>query len=275
MDIQFRTYPIPPQLKGYIYKIWVFESSQPMPNDDMKLVVPTGRLLMIIPFRNGLTGRKNGKMYIAKNHTIALVGMSDCPSIVDAETDGPVGIIGVEFSSLGAYRFFHFNLNNIANQLYHLSDLLHPVAKELEATLQDSPDVDDKIKILQQFLFSLYRKTEQDKLFEYCIHQIDGSDGNIRIKELERQTGYSSRWLNMKFENMLGMSPKNLGSILRFQKNYQAMISNPVSFFNQKDFFDHYHDESHFIKNFKRYTGYAPSKILQLKNEFGRAFYKD
>jgi AraC-like DNA-binding protein len=275
MDIQFRTYPVAPQLKGYIYKIWLFKSSQPMPNDDMKLVVPTGRLLMVMPFRNGLTGRKNGETYIAKTHTLALVGMSDCPSIVDAETNGPVGIIGVEFSSLGAYRFFHFNLNNIANRLYHLSDLLHPVAKELEATLQDSPDADDKIKILQQFLLSLYRKTEQDKLFEYCIHQIDSSDGNIRIKELERQTGYSSRWLNMKFENMLGMSPKNLGSILRFQKNYQAMISNPVGFFNQKDFFDHYHDESHFIKNFKRYTGYAPSKILQLKNEFGKTFYKD
>jgi methylphosphotriester-DNA--protein-cysteine methyltransferase len=79
----------------------------------------------------------------------------------------------------------------------------------------------------------------------------------------------------MKFENRLGMSPKNLSSIIRFQKNYQAMISHPAAFFSQKDFFDHYHDESHFIKNFKRYTGFPPSKIIQLKNEFGRTFYQD
>lgn len=275
MDINFRTYQVLPLLKGYIHKIWSFESATPMPADDMKLVVPNGRLLMVIPFCNGLTGKMNNELHLAKTNQVAVVGLSGHPTIVDAENDGPVGIAGVEFTPAGAYRFFHFNLKHISDQLQHLTNLLPSQARELEEQLQEAQEVAEKIKILQRFLLSLYQRTQKDSLFEYCIEQMVRSAGDIRVNELEKQTGYSSRWLNMKFDNLLGMSPKNLNSIIRFQRHYQAMITNPVHFFNQKHFFDHYHDESHFIKNFKRYTGFAPSKIIRLKNEFGKAFYRD
>ncbi|HEY6901173.1 MAG TPA: hypothetical protein VI233_11040 [Puia sp.] len=110
MDIQFRTYPILSPLRGYIQKIWVFESSN--------------------------------KLNVAGTHRIALVGMSDSPSIVDAEKNAPVGIAGVEFSPMGAYRFFHFNLKDIANKLYSLTDLLSKTAKEMEDKLQEQPDIE-------------------------------------------------------------------------------------------------------------------------------------
>jgi AraC-like DNA-binding protein len=246
-----------------------------MPADDMKLVVPNGRLLMVIPFRNGLVGNMNKKLHHVKSHQIGLVGMSDHPTIVDTESEGPVGIAGIEFNAAGAYRFFHFNLKNISHTLQQLTDLLPATARELEEKLQEAENVEIKINIIQRFLLALYHQAEKDNLYEFCIRQIEATAGNIRINELEKQTGYSSRWLNMKFETLLGMSPKNLNSIIRFQQHYQAMIANPGSFFNQKNFFDHYHDESHFIKNFKRYTGFAPSRIIQLKNEFGKTFYQD
>ncbi len=275
MQISFRTYPVLALLKGYIHKIWIFESCRPMPDDDMKLVVPNGRLLMVIPFRNGLLGKKDGRSYVAKTHSISLVGMSDSPSIVDAVANAPVGIIGVEFSPLGAYRFFRMNMSTLAQKLNKLTDMLPTIASDLEDKLQEQPNLEEKLITLQDQLLSLALKTEKDHIFEYCIHQIHDSEGIIRIKELEKKTGYSSRWLNMKFDNLLGMNPKSLSSIVRFQKNYQAMILNPDGFFNRKDFFDHYHDGSHFFKNFKRYTGYAPGRIVQLKNDFGRTFYQD
>ena len=241
----------------------------------MKLVVPNGRLLLVVPFRNGITGKMNDKFHLVKNNKIALIGIADVPSIVDAETDGPTGTIGVEISAIGAYRFFHFSLKEIKNRLYYLTDILCKIATEVERKLQDFENIDDKIKLLQEFLLSLFIREDKDSLFEYCLHQIEGSQGSVHIKELEKQTGYTSRWLNMKFDEKLGMSPKNISSIFRFQKYYQALLSKPVDFFRQKNFFDDYHDESHFIKDFKRFTGLPPAKLMQLQNEFGRTFYKD
>jgi AraC-like DNA-binding protein len=275
MDIKFQTIiPIPP-LKGYIEKIWVFESSTRMPTDDMKLVVPNGRLLLIIPFRNGLTGKKYDKQYLAKTNRIALVGISDCSSIVDAETDGPTGTLGVEFNAIGAYRFFHIRLKEIKNQLYYLEDIIGKAVKDIEQQIEAEQNIGDKIGALQRFLLSLFLKKDEDVLFERCLHQIAIAKGNLSIRQLERQTGYSGRWLNMKFEERLGMSPKNFSSIVRFQQYYQALLSNHTDFFIQKQFYLHYHDESHFIKEFKRFTGFSPLKLMKAENNFGRTFYKD
>lgn len=275
MEIRFQSFdPIRP-LKNYIGKIWFFESSAPLPSDDMKLVVPNGRLLMIIPVRNGLTGQMGDKYYETSTNKIALVGMSDQSSIVDAQTQGPVASIGVEITAMGAYRFFHLRLKDIKNALHPLPDILGKAASIIEQQLAETPAINSKIHLLQQFLLSLFTKKEEDTLFEYCIRQIQNSNGYNLMKQLERETGYSSRWLNLKFEERLGISPKNYSSIVRFQKYYRELLLNPNEFFKQKSFYDYYYDESHFIKDFRRFTDISPNRLVRAKNEFGKTFYQD
>jgi len=95
------------------------------------------------------------------------------------------------------------------------------------------------------------------------------------MRQLERGTGYSSRWLNLKFEERLGISPKNYSSIIRFQRYYRELVLNPGNFFKQKLFYGDYYDESHFIKDFRRFTDAPPARLIRMKNEFGKTFYRD
>jgi len=275
LDIKFQLISPIGQLKSFIDKIWLFESSGPMPRDDMKLVVPNGRLLLLMPFRNGLAGQKGGRYYLAPQNKISLVGISDCPSIVDAEMGGAIGTIGIEISAIGAYRFFHLRLKGIKNQLNLLADVIGQPAIIIEQRMSEIQSIDGKIQMLQQFLLSLFIKSEEDALFDYCIQQIKVSKGSHSIRQLERETGYTSRWLNLKFEERLGISPKNYSSIVRFQRFYREMLSNPNDFFKRKSFYDHYHDESHFIKDFRRFTDMPPVRLISSKNDFGKTFYQD
>lgn len=275
MEIKFQPVaPIAP-LKKFIDKIWILESDRPMPQDDMKLVVPNGRLLLVIPFRNGIVGRMNGKQHHAHTNDITLIGMCENPSIVDASDSGPVGTIGVELNPIGAYRFFHLRMREIKDQVHNLGDLLGKTGREIAERIAATHDSMEKVQVLQQFLLSLFSKKEADPLFEYCIDHIMSRNGAVNIRTLERDTGYSSRWLNMKFDERLGISPKGLASILRFQHYYQAILAGSAAFLKQKDFYEHYYDESHFIKEFKRFTGMPPSRLLSTRNEFGRLFYSD
>ncbi|MBN2731292.1 MAG: AraC family transcriptional regulator [Balneolaceae bacterium] len=240
----------------------------------MKLIVPNGRLLLLLPFQNGLIGKKEREVYVAKQHKIALAGISNSPSVVDSEREGPTGTIGVEINPIGAYRFFHLRLGDIKNELNDLTDLLGKSTGDIERKMANANDVEDKVRILQHFMHSLLIQEEQDLLFEYCIRQIEDTKGGIKVGELEEDTGYSSRWLNMKFQERLGMSPKNLSTIVRFQQYYQALLANKTGFITRKTFYDHYYDESHFIKEFKKFTGYSPSTLMQSNNHFGRMFYE-
>jgi AraC-like DNA-binding protein len=264
-----------PLLKSYITKMWLFESGGKMPVDDLKLVVPNGHIKLSVAFRNGIVASVNGKSFTSKEQNISLTGLVDVPVILDAEEDVATGTIVVEFNPQGAYRFFQISLNDIKNQIHPLTDILGTVAKQLEEHISNVESVEDKIVLLQQFLLKQFMKQPGDTIFEYCVSKIISSKGKITIKELEKKTGYSSRWLNMKFADKLGVSPKNLSTIVRFNQYYNAVANNNEMDFMQNAFYDHYYDQSHFLKEFKRFTGQSHSGFENTTNDFGKLFYKE
>ena len=228
--------PYPP-LKPYIEKMWLFETGGSMPADDLKLVVPNGHIKLSVSFCNGIVATMNGKSFTSPEQHISLTGLVDIPVILDVERDAVTGTIVVEFNPQGAYRFFHLSLGEIRNQIVSLTDIIGKLAKELEDKIADAHALPDKVAILQRFLLLQLAKTTEDNIFEYCVEKITASKGRVTIKELQKKTGYSSRWLNMKFAHKLGVSPKNLASIIRFNQYYNAVANNHEMDFMQNAFY--------------------------------------
>jgi methylphosphotriester-DNA--protein-cysteine methyltransferase len=79
----------------------------------------------------------------------------------------------------------------------------------------------------------------------------------------------------MKFTDKLGISPKNLASIIRFKQYYQSLINGNERSFSKNDFYELYYDQSHFIKDFKRFTGLPPTKFQKQINDFGEKYYME
>jgi AraC-like DNA-binding protein len=263
-----------PLLKSYIDKMWLFESSGKMPLDDLKLVVPNGHIKLSVAFRNGIVASLNGKSITSKEQNISLTGLADVPVILDVEKDVATGTIVVEFNPQGAYRFFKISLSDIQNQIQPLKDVLGTVAKQLEEKISNAKSFEGKVSLLQKFLLRQFSLQAEDPIFEYCVAKIISSKGKVTIKELEKKTGYSSRWLNMKFADKLGISPKNLSTIIRFNQYYNAVANNKEMDFMQNAFYDHYYDQSHFLKEFKRFTGLSHSGFENTTNDFSKLFYK-
>lgn len=264
-----------PEIAPYIWKMWIFESSGPLPSDDMKLIVPNGRVKLVVPYKNGLNGTIIGQYnHISTEHQVTLIGICDSPSIVDTVHNAPSGTIGIEFSPVGAYRFFRLRQSELKNKILPLEDVLGKTAAELQQCLGNTPGLRDKVHLLQQFLVRLFRQTPRDEILDFCLQTITAANGSTTVRELEKLTGYSSRWLNMKFDDKVGLSPKSLTSLTRFQYYYQAIAGEKQQVLHQKDFYDHYYDQAHFIKEFRRFTGLSPQRFEQVMNDFGRIFYR-
>lgn len=273
MPMQFRHIEPHALLKGYIEKIWIFESSGKMPADDMKLVVPNGSLKLTLSYQNGVVAAVNGKTFSSREQDITLTGFMDVPVIIDADRDVSTETIGIEFSPRGAYRFFRFRLADIQNQIYSMDDLLGNTGRQLVEEAGHAASAQQKINVLQNFLLKQLALGSEDSLFEYSVEKILSSKGRISIKELEKKTGYSSRWLNMKFHEKLGVSLKTFSSIVRFKDYYSGFISGDERSFSRNDFYDVYYDQSHFIKEFKRFTGLSPTKFEKQINEFSKKYF--
>ncbi|WP_132849081.1 helix-turn-helix domain-containing protein [Serpentinicella alkaliphila] len=114
-------------------------------------------------------------------------------------------------------------------------------------------------------------------LKNHMIKRVIESKGQIKIKDLAYEIGYSERHTNLKFTEYFGMSPKLLSKIIRFQyvlNKLNKYIANP----NQSSLIliaqeAGYYGQSHMYKDFSEFSSCSPGQYLDLlrqKNYYNR-----
>jgi AraC-like DNA-binding protein len=261
------------QLSSYVASFWVFESSVGLPMTDSRIVVPDGRAKIIMSY-SPLSVEIKGSPVHTGELQISLIGIQNNPRTICSPTND-TRTIGVELTPKGLYHFFHLSMYEITDQIYGFEDLFGAWGVKLQNRLGDIEHPSEKIAYLQKVLTHLQRGNTKDySLLDYATDMITQSNGMLRIEELASQTGYSKRYLDMLFKEHVGLSPKSLANILRFQNVYQPWAQEKVQKFLNANLYSYYYDQAHFIKEFKRFTGYTPQKYSELAHEFGRAFYQ-
>lgn len=271
----FRFRPIIPHpvLSPYVAKMWLFESSGRLPEQDRKLIVPNANFKLAFSCRNGLVARVGDKTFVQKENELTFTGLVDSSVMLDPREDVQTDTIVIEFNALGAYRLFHLPYAEVKNQIVKMEDLTGKVAKELQLQLAEAGDLDMKLKLLQNFLIKRLEKATPDPIYDYCINRIADSKGLITVGQLEKETGYSSRWLHRKFSEHLGTGPKNLSEIVRFKQFYQVYSTGAPLQSLKALIYHYYYDQSHFLKAFKRFTGSTPTDLQNSLNELATKHY--
>lgn len=271
----FRFIPVTPHLllSPYIAKMYVFESSGRLPELDKKLIVPNANFKLTLTYRNGIAACIGTNTFVQRENKLSLAGIIDTPVSLDPCDNTRTGTIIIEFNPVGAYRLFRLSYADIKNQIVELGDLLGNYTKELESRLAEINSVTLKLQLLQNFLIKRLEKTTADPIYDYCIDRITAANGIISVAKLEKETGYSSRWLHTKFSEHLGTGPKNLSEIIRFKQVYQAYSAGGDMKSLKTYVYHYYHDQSHFIRAFKRFTGYTPTDLQNSMNELATRHY--
>lgn len=259
------------ELKPFISKIWLFENNNGFVNQGT-VIAPNAKAKIIIPFKNDLTTTDAKKTDVCNEGNIHFIGIRDVP-VTLGSSNGPTGSIGVEFNTEGAYRFTKIPMFYVTNGLFSFSELFGRDGNVLTERVANEADPVMKVNLLQDYLIRrLGYETHHSSLVDYAVHFISSSHGLTTVKDLERTTGYSKRYLDMLFKNNLGISPKTLATVYRFQHFYKNFRNREVRLPLETDIYNMYYDQSHFIKEFKRYTGFTPSKFSKINNDFGRFF---
>jgi len=270
---QFRPVTPHPLLSPYIAKMYVFESSGRLPDLDKKLIVPNANLKLTLTCRNGITAAVAGRSFIQSENKLSLTGLIDVPVMLDPQEDKQTGTIIIEFNPLGAYRFFHLSYAEVKNQIVEMADLVGSCAETLQLQLAEAGTMDHKLQLLQNMLIKRLEQAIPDPIYDYCINRIADSKGMVSVTQLEKETGYSSRWLHRKFSEHLGTGPKNLAEIVRFKQFYQLYSTSGKLESLKESIYHYYYDQSHFLRVFKRFTGFSPTDLQNSLNELAAKHY--
>jgi AraC-like DNA-binding protein len=191
-----------------------------------------------------------------------VAGLQTQPTYV--ESYGQSKMIVIQFKTVGAYVFLTQPLRYFTNQYIDLDCIFKNDADETWERLQETKTSHEKFLLVENFLYRklLSNKIPNKKLIS-SIGVLLKNKEPISITEICGQYNISRKHLNFLFREYLGISPKMLWSLNRFQLILQTISkSKPdklATIAYDLDFFD----QAHFNNNFKRFTGLKPNHYIK------------
>jgi AraC-like DNA-binding protein len=153
-----------------------------------------------------------------------------------------------------------------ANELFGLSISSENVFRpselsEIIARLAEAQNNGDRVKIIEAFLLQKLTDQTPDALVRHATQLIKQHHGNIRIKDLANSLCTSQDAFEKRFRARVGATPKQYASIVRLRsliKNYPFLPSLTEAAYQAG-----YFDQSHFIKDFRLFTGQTPTDFFK------------
>jgi AraC-like DNA-binding protein len=178
-------------------------------------------------------------------------------------------MIGIHFKPGGAYPFFSFPIAELNDSVVQLDLIFGSNATTLRDQLLDVNPIVEKFAILEEFLLRQVQKTLiADRAVEYALQLISSSPHMYAIKDLAAMIGITQKHLISKFNSIIGLPPKLFTRITKFQ-NVVYTIGNQEEVDWASIYYGcGYYDQSHFIKDFFRFSGLNPTDYLAERGEF-------
>jgi AraC-like DNA-binding protein len=166
----------------------------------------------------------------------------------------------ITFTEKGASAFFKEPVNELFEHFNSLDAFFK--ASEIdffEDQISSAKNNPQRIRIVEQFLMSKLITHKQDDLVYKAIREIYFHYGIVNIHSLSGKFAISQDTFEKRFRKTVGATPKQFASIVRM-KSVVALGKQNKSFTELGYNFDFY-DQSHFIKEFKSFTGNFSNRL--------------
>lgn len=174
------------------------------------------------------------------------------------EQRGLVRTTGVRFRLGGLAPFAIVPLATLTDRTVAPRDALGDDATPLEDTLRDTLDLDAQARALDAFFLRALDRAPDLVAFTRAIATAEGTHGGATVEAMAKSAAVSSRHLERLFARHLGVAPKTLARVLRFQRALGALMRDPEGTLADVAVNAGYFDQAHFIKDFRRMTGGVP-----------------
>ena len=200
---------------------------------------------------------------------LMLVGQITRPIVV--RPTARIDMVGVRFESHGA-SLLHDQLDRLTERWIDASVLrggaLATVATGLAAT---APGERRGALLDDAFTRIVAQRPPPDRRVAAAVRAIRTSHGAIDIDAMARELALSPRSLQRLFGAQVGISPKLLARIVRFQRVFAAWRDEPRSLARVAAECGYY-DQSHLVRDFRDFAGSPPAGFLAALPEFTAFF---
>lgn len=179
--------------------------------------------------------------------------------------EGPLDLFGVKFYPWVADKIWKTDMHYLTDSCLALSELGVKDIAVLEDRIQNASSTTERIEIMESYLTRFANVTDSLSLKPVLLDLEHNTGLDLHNSNL----GIGVRRLEQRFKNEVGIPPKLFHRTQRINKAIGQMIEKPNKPLTQIAMDRNYFDQSHFIKDFKQFTGYTPSAFLKSINPNG------
>jgi AraC-like DNA-binding protein len=247
--------PPRPQLRGYVveYEGYVERGASVQVQRQQ---VPVARLPPIVNFGSpwAASDTPDG---VREIHDSFFAGLFDRSTYVVPA--GAASCVQVNLTPLAAHLLFGLDMHDVVNRIVALDDVApHPLTA-LDARLEDRNDWESRFELLDDLFaarLSSVRTPAPDIAWAWTA--LERTHGRVPIGWICDRLGRSRRHLATRFREQIGLPPKTVARIMRFER--------AVSLLGRRDapladiaFECGYYDQAHMNRDFREFARASPA----------------
>lgn len=235
----YKAFEPDPLLTNYIKNYWWCDNAS-----DNRLnytILPDGCFDLILSFSNDQLQR------------ISLTGLWTQP--VDISIEANTQLFGIRFKLLAVDDLLKQHIAALCDS----QQIMAPDFWKLDEC--SFADLQNATLRLNAILLSQLGATTIDKRKLNLFNLLYQTKGNLTVSQYAQQVCWSSRQINRYFKNRFGVPLKSYCQILKSFASYRQIRKG--QHYPEQNYFD----QSHFIKDIKKYAGASPTALSENKND--------
>lgn len=176
------------------------------------------------------------------------------------QNNGEAKMFGIKLRPTAMRHLFGLSMDELTDKVIDLAGEKNSKLGGLEKTVRESDDFVTIVSNVEKYLTSLLAQIKLNHA-DKAVDQILSSHGNIDISNICSDIGIGERQLERLFKEYVGLPPKFFARIVRFSNIFKLVKSKDPSW-SDLVYHSGFYDQSHFIRNFKAFTGEDPSSYL-------------
>ncbi|MBO9203405.1 MULTISPECIES: helix-turn-helix domain-containing protein [Niastella] len=244
-------------LQQYIKCYYVYESSSTVAFEDT--VFPSGCMEIIFNLGAGNWQTQPGDEFIT-HPPIELWGQLNRP--LPVRSVGSNTMLGVRFYPHAVASFLPEKVSLFNNQVIDYRDVSGKAVSTLHAQLQETRSWSKRVTLLEAYLLKQIeqagKRLGKVDVVKDLMYELRHQDVYKTMETIATRYGISARYMQQLFLQYTGLTPKLYNQINRFQHSLRLVTARSTSL-TDIAYECGYADQSHFIKEFKAFTGTTPS----------------
>lgn len=256
-------------LSNFINCFWMVDSQSDATIKTEK-IIPDGYPEMIFHYRKPYRANITGSWYQQDKDLMA----GQIKNHFYLSNTGESGMIGIKFQPWALKVLFDTDMSKLTDKVLTIDQELLAQIKPVKQTACGQNAFEDKVsKIEDWFSAFLSNKNFHISKGQKATQLIIERKGGITIKEVLDQVGISERSLERYFKDHIGLTPKFYSRVIRFSNIFHLMHDKSFKW-TDITYLAGFYDQSHFIKNFKEFTGEEPSNYGFSEKNMANFFLK-